>query len=443
MLDINYIRDNENAVRKAIEDKGLDVDFDVFLRADKSRKVLLRKAEQYKSMKNDLNEIMKNVDNDEEREEVIAKGKKIKAELEKIEPDLAREEKQFKEMLAQMPTVPAKDVPIGKTEDDNIVVQEVGEKKKFGFAPKTHIELGESLDMLDFDRGVKVSGFRGYYTKNDGAALVMAMMMYAFQKMVQKGFGPMIPPTIVKEFALYGSGYFKGTKYNNETDEIYQLASKDKEEDGKETKERKFLVGTAEPSLLAYHAGEVLDAADLPLKYCGYSPCYRSEIGSYGKDTKGMYRVHEFFKIEQVIIAKADVVESEELQREMIAISEEMHEELGLAYRKLAICTGDMGVGKYRMFDLEAWLPGMDRWGETGSASNFLDWQSRRLNVKYKDADGKKKHVYMLNNTALPSPRILIAIMENYQQADGSILVPEVLQPFMPEGKKIIEKKEE
>lgn len=441
MLDINYIRDNQDAVRKAIKDKCLNVDFDVFLRADKSRKVLLQKVEQYQSMKNDLNEIMKNVESDEERQEVIEKGRQIKAELEKMLPDLEREEKQFKEILSQMPTVPAEDVPIGKNEDDNVVVQEVGEKKKFDFTPKTHMELGEELDMLDFDRGVKVSGFRGYFTKNDGAALIMAMMMYAFQKMVQKGFAPMIPPTIVKEFALYGSGYFKGTEYDNETDEVYQLSSKDKEKDGSETKERKFLAGTAEPALLAYHSGEVLEEKDLPLKYCGYSPCYRSEIGSYGKDTKGMYRVHEFFKIEQVVIATADLEKSEEFQREMIAISEEMHEELGLSYRKLAICTGDMGAGKYRMYDLEAWLPGMNRWGETGSASNFLDWQSRRLNVTYKDEDGKKKHAYMLNNTALPSPRILIAIMENYQQEDGSILVPDVLQPFMPVGKKVIEKR--
>ncbi|MCK4636163.1 MAG: serine--tRNA ligase, partial [Candidatus Moranbacteria bacterium] len=173
---------------------------------------------------------------------------------------------------------------------------------------------------------------------------------------------------------------------------------------------------------------------------CGYSQCYRSEIGSYGKDTSGMYRVHEFMKIEQVILAPADVEATEKLQEEMIGISEEMHMELGIPYRKLEICTGDMSAGKYRMFDSEAWMPGLDRWGETGSASNFLDWQSRRLNVKYKDKDGKKKFVYMLNNTALPSPRVFIAILENFQQEDGSVVVPEVLRPFMPNNKSVIEK---
>jgi seryl-tRNA synthetase len=177
------------------------------------------------------------------------------------------------------------------------------------------------------------------------------------------------------------------------------------------------------------------------MRLCGYSQCYRSEIGSYGKDTKGMYRVHEFMKVEQVILGKADMKEAERLQDEMLAISKEMHEELGLPHRQLAICTGDLGTGKYRQYDLEAWLPGMNRWAETGSASIFLDWQSRRLNVKYEDAEGNKKFVYMLNNTALPSPRIFIAILENYQQADGSVKVPEVLKKFMPRSVDVIEKK--
>jgi seryl-tRNA synthetase len=192
---------------------------------------------------------------------------------------------------------------------------------------------------------------------------------------------------------------------------------------------------------LAYYADDVLKEENLPLKLCGYSQCYRSEIGSYGKDTRGIYRVHEFMKVEQVVICKADVAESDQLQQEMVAISKEMHKELGLPYRQVQVCTGDMGVGKYKMFDIEAWMPGMKRFGETGSASNFLDWQARRLNVKYVDKDGKKKFVYMLNNTALPSPRIFIALLENYQQADGSVKIPEVLQKYMPKGMDIIKRK--
>jgi len=250
----------------------------------------------------------------------------------------------------------------------------------------------------------------------------------------------MIPPTLVKNFPLFGSGYFKGMEYDGGIYEVYQVATSDKEADGSLAKEEKFLVGTAEPSLLAYYAGEVLEEKDLPLKLAGYSQCYRSEIGSYGKDTKGMYRVHEFMKVEQVVLATADTASVDALQDEMLAISEEMHRELGLPYRKLQICTGDMSAGKYRAFDLEAWMPGMNRYGETGSASSFLDWQSRRLNVKYKDAKtGERKYVYMLNNTALPSPRIFIALLENYQQVDGSVIVPEVLRPFV--GKEKIEVK--
>lgn len=205
--------------------------------------------------------------------------------------------------------------------------------------------------------------------------------------------------------------------------------------------EKKFLIGTAEPSLLAYYSGEVLDESQLPMRLCGYSQCYRSEIGSYGKDTKGLYRVHEFMKVEQVILGKTDIKEAEKLQDEMVAISREMHEELGLPYRQIIICTGDLGAGKYRQYDLEAWLPGLNRWGETGSASIFLDWQARRLNVKYKDKDGNKKYVYMLNNTALPSPRIFIAILENFQQADGSVKIPEVLQKYMPGNIVLIKRK--
>jgi len=257
-------------------------------------------------------------------------------------------------------------------------------------------------------------------------------MMYALDKLISKGFTPMIPPTLVRNFALFGTGYFSGANYNGEVDEIYKIANEEIEADGKKNKEDKFLVGTAEPSLLAYYAGETLDESQLPLKICGFSQCYRSEIGSYGKDTKGLYRVHEFMKVEQVCICPADVELSDKMHGELVEISKQLHEELGLHYRVLKICTGDMSAGKYKMFDLEAWMPSRNGWGETGSASNFLDWQARRLNVKYKTKKGEKKHVYMLNNTALPTVRPLIAILENFQQKDGSVIIPEVLRKYMP-----------
>lgn len=270
--------------------------------------------------------------------------------------------------------------------------------------------------------------------KNEGANLQMALMMYAMEKLVQKGFTPMIPPTLVKENVLFGSGYFAGKNFDEKEDEIYKIENKDIEADGSSNKENKFLIGTAEPSLLAYHSGEILEEQSLPLKFCGFSPCYRSEIGSYGKDTKGLYRVHEFMKVEQVCLCEANVEKAEKLHKEMLEISKELHRDMGLPYRVLEICTGDMSAGKYRMFDMEVWMPSRDGYGETGSASNFLDWQSRRLNVKYKDAKGDKKHVFMLNNTAIPSPRFIIAILENFQQADGSVLIPKVLQKYMHGG---------
>jgi seryl-tRNA synthetase len=440
MLDIQFIRDHQDDIKKAIAGKNLSLDLDMLLSKDMDRMKLMQELEELRSLKNDINDLIAKAATPDERNEIITKGKEIKEKIDALEPTFRSAKEAFDALMVQVPNPLSPDTPIGKSEEENVEVYRSGEPKQFDFEPKTHIELGKALDILDLERGVKVAGYRGYYLKNEGTLLVMGLMMYALQKMVAKGFLPMIPPTLVKSFPLYGSGYFKGKGYDPEVDEIYQVATSEKEADGKINKEEKFLVGTAEPSLLAYYSGEVLDGAMLPLKLSGFSPCYRSEIGSYGKDTKGMYRVHEFFKVEQVVLTSADVDEANRLQEEMVAISEEMHRELGLTYRKLAICSGDMGAGKYRQFDLEAWMPGMKRFGETGSASNFLDWQSRRLDVKYKDAaTGERKYVYMINNTALPSPRVFISILETYQQADGSVIVPEVLRPFV--GKDVIQSK--
>lgn len=436
MLDIKFIREHAGEVRIAITNKGINLNLDELLAADIERSAALRAIEDLNEAKNKLNDEMKAAKGEDERKAIIEKGKEVKEKLTDLEPKFKNADAKFTELMAKVPTVPSPDTPLGKSDADNVEVYHWGEPKKFDFAPKDHIELGTSLDILDFEKGAKVGGFRGYYVKNDGVLLVMGIMMYALNKMVEKGYRPMIPPTLVKGFALFGSGYFKGLDYDPEVDEIYQIATSDKEASGEASKDKKFLVGTAEPSLLAYYSDEVLKEEDLPVKVCGYSQCYRSEIGSYGKDVKGMYRVHEFMKVEQVVIVPADVEAMNKLQDEMTGISGEMHEELGLPYRRLRICTGDMSAGKYRAFDLEAWLPGMNRWAETGSASSFLDWQSRRLNVKYVDKNGDRKYAYMLNNTALPSPRIFIAILENYQTADGKIAVPEVLQKYV--GKKII-----
>jgi seryl-tRNA synthetase len=429
MLDIKYIRDNPDKIKKAVELKKLDLNVDELLDVDSKRRDLIAELEGLQNTKNEFSKIIGGLAPEErqvkllEMKEVDSRATQTKAELEKVL-------EQYFVLMAKVPTVPAEDTPIGRDDRDNVEVDKWGAIPQFDFPIKDHIQLGKDLDILDLERGAKVGGYRGYYVKNDGVLLMMGFLFYALQKMAAKGYAPMIPPTLIKESALFGSGYFKGREYNPDTDEIYMVNNP--EAGG----EKKFLVGTAEPSLLAYYSDEVLDQSQLPMRLSGFSQCYRSEIGSYGKDTKGIYRVHEFMKIEQVVLAPADVEVANKMQEEMLSISQELHRDLGLPYRVLRICSGDLGTGKYKQFDMEAWIPSRNGYGETGSSSNFLDWQSRRLNVKYKTAEGKKEFVYMLNNTALPSPRIFIAILENYQQKDGSIKVPEVLVPFV--GKTVI-----
>jgi seryl-tRNA synthetase len=417
MLDIKFIRQNIDDIKKTAKNKGISFDADKLLEVDEKRRELITKSESIKA--------------EQKKTEDRGKATALKAEFKELERQLEDIEIEYKKLMVQVPNIPSVDTPIGKTSEDNVEIYRWGEIPKFDFKPKNHIELGESLDIIDFEKGTKVAGFRGYYLKNEGALLVMALMQYAFQKMVEKGYKPFIPPTLVKEFTLFGSGYFKDAEYDPEVDEIYEVATPDKEISGQKSKEKKFLIGTAEPSLLAYYSDEILKEKDLPVKICGFSQCYRSEIGSYGKDTKGMYRVHEFMKVEQVIISKADIAESDELQQEMIEIVREMHQKMELPFRQIQICTGDMSAGKYKAFDTEAWLPGSNRWAETGSASNFTDWQARRLNIKYDDKHGERKYAFLLNNTALPSPRPLMAILENFQTENGTVKVPEILQKFM------------
>ncbi|HRY59810.1 MAG TPA: serine--tRNA ligase [Patescibacteria group bacterium] len=436
MLDINFIRENSEKIKEAAKNKNIDLDVDKLLSLDDERRSIILEIDILRAKRNELASQTKD---GKPTPEAIEEGKKLKIRIAEIEVKYNNIEKEYIGLMVKVPTIPSPDTPVASDESGNKEVFISGDIPKFSFTPKTHIELAEDLGLIDFDRGKKVAGFRGYYLKNDLSLMTLAMMNYAMNKMSEKGYNPMIPPTLVKGFALFGSGYFKGLNYNPEIDEIYQVATSDKEATGELSKEQKFLVGTAEPSLLAYFSGETLKEEDLPIKICGFSPCYRSEIGSYGKDTKGLFRVHEFFKVEQVVISKADIEESNKLQDEMVKISQEIHDELGFTHHLLQICTGDMSAGKYRAFDIESWLPGMNRWAETGSASNFLDWQARRLDIKYIDKDGNKKFAYLLNNTALPSPRPLIAILENNQQEDGSVLIPKVLQKYI--GKERIVKK--
>lgn len=438
MIDIKYIRENADKIQKTAKLKHIDIDIARLVNIADERKNLQIKIDELRTRRNKIASFGKKKKPSKEQ---IEEGRTIKTELASLEERFRVLDYEFGNLMVKVPTIQSDDTPIGKDDSENVEVFKWKEPTQFDFEPKDHIQLGKDLDLIDTERGVKVAGYRGYYLKNEAAGLQLALMIYALNKLILKGFTPIIPPTLIREFALFGSGYFSGKEYNPEVDEIYKIENTEKMSDGSIKKENKFLIGTAEPALLAYYANEILEDKNLPIKMCGFSQCYRSEIGSYGKDTKGIYRVHEFMKIEQVCLTRADIKESEKYHQEMIEISKELHEELELPYRQLAICTGDLSAGKYKMFDLEAWIPSKNSYGETGSASNFLDWQSRRLNVRYRDKNNEIKYVYMLNNTALASARTIIAILENFQQADGSVLIPKVLRPFMPNKIKKIERK--
>lgn len=427
MLDIQFIRDNKERVIKAVEAKNMHVDLDELLKLDDLRKTLQQQGDELRKQRNEIAEKLQ--DPSTRTPEMMEVGKKIKEEIAIIEKETNLVVSSLMALMMKVPNVYSEDTPIGATDDENVEIAQHGTIPSFSFHIKDHIEIGQNLDIIDLDRGVKVSGFRGYFLKNEGAQLHLAVLMYTFNKLVAKGFTPFIVPTIVKEETLVSMGQFPAHR-----GETYEVLS-----GGREEGEQKFLAGTAEVGLLSYFADEIIDENQLPLKMVGFSPSYRSEAGSHGKDTKGLYRVHEFAKIEQLILGKNDLTASLELLEELRGISEEILQDLGLPYRVLSICTGDMGQGKYKMYDLETWMPSRNNYGETHSDSLLTDWQARRANIRYKKGESLE-YVHTLNNTAIASPRILIALLENYQNEDGSITIPEVLRPYM-QGKTIIQRK--
>lgn len=442
MLDIKFIRENQEAVKKAITDKRIDINLDDLLDLDGKRRDLLTEVESLQATKNQVSKDIPSLSGPDkqakilEMQEVDSRQTELQAGLREV---LAR----FDDLMFRVPNIPSPETPIGKDDSENVpwrywspVVGEVDPTEtekvaqvptKFEFEVKDHMDLAKSLDLIDTDAGVKTSGFRGYYLKNEAVLMQYGLMWHAMEKLRKKGFTIMATPTLVRGSVLTGSGHFPF-----DTENIYQVESAGRLSSGKaEEKEPLYLAGTSEPSLLAYYADHILEEKDLPIKLAGISTCYRSEIGSYGKDTKGVYRIHEFMKVEQVVLCKADIIEGDQWLETLRGIAEELLQDLQLPYRVLNICTGDMGAGKYKMYDVETWMPARGKYGETHSDSNLTDWQARRLNIRYKTADGKLKHVFTLNNTAVASPRILVALLENYQQADGSVKVPEVLQKYV------------
>ncbi|MBI2589693.1 serine--tRNA ligase [Candidatus Berkelbacteria bacterium] len=413
MLDIEFIRTNSEKVKTAIAQKELALDLDALLRIDESRRKLITARDRLLGERNRLLP-----------EQAKEHGPMLKRELQALAPKIAQIEERFRELMLLVPQIPSPEAPVGD-ESMNRVVRVEGEPPKLGFEPKDHLTIGRELDLIDTERGAKVGGFRGYYLKNEAVLLHQGLMLLALRLMREHDFTLMVPPTIVREFALVGSGHFPSGR-----SEIYQVGNITRLEDVN-AKERRFLAGTAEPALLSYFAGETFKEQDLPKKVCGVSQCYRSEAGSHGKDTKGLYRLHEFLKVEQVILCGADEAEQEKLFNEMLALAEKMLKLLELPYRVVDIATVEMGVGKTRMHDIETWMPSRQSYGETHSNSALGDWQARRLGIQYLDAKRQKRYVYTLNNTVIASPRILIALLENHQTGDGSIKIPAALREYL------------
>lgn len=420
MLDITYIRDHTEELKQAITNKQLNPEIvDAVLTADEQRRMLIVQVEEIRQKSNaHVAEIKKQGKPTPEQIEI---GKQLKKQLQDIEPQLKQVEETFKDLMYQVPNVPASDVPVGKDESGNQVIKTVGEKPTFGFTPKSHQELMEKLDMLDTVRATNIGGFRSYFLKNDAVLLEQAVLNYAIQMMRDEGFTPMTAPILVNDPAMWGTGYFP---WGNE--------------DHYKTQDGQILAGTSEVALTSYHMGETLNEKDLPIKMVGISPCYRREVGSYGKDTKGVIRVHQFNKVEQVVYTIADEDETRLWHEKMLGFSEKLLQDLGLPYHVLLMCTGDMGAGQRKKFDIETWFPSQEQYRETHSASYFNDFQARRLNIRYRAKDGSMKFVYTLNNTVAATPRLLAAIIENYQNEDGTITVPKVLQGFM--GKEVMGK---
>lgn len=405
MIDINLIRTDIEKVKAGVSKKNYDPSVvDAALEADQNRLDILQKVE---ALRKERNELSKN-----HSLETIERGRQIKEELQKLEPQLDDVEKKFSSLMAEIPNLPADDAPVGKTEDENVEREKVGEIPQFTFEPKDHVELGKALDIIDFESGAKVSGSGFYYLKNEGAMLEIALINYAMQFLHARGFAPIITPDIAREKYYLGTGYLP----KGEEAQTYKIEESDQ-----------GLIATAEVTLAGYHADEILDQKNLPKKYGGYSHCFRREDGAYGKYSKGLYRVHQFSKVEMFVYTKAE--DSAEMHQELLKLEKEFWQSLGVPFRVLEMCTADLGSQAVKKYDLEAWMPGRGDWGEITSTSNTTDYQSRNLNIRYKTEEGTK-FAHTLNGTLIATSRGLLSIIELNQREDGSIKIPDVLIPY-------------
>lgn len=416
MLDIKFIRENLDIVKAGAKKKRIEVDLDTLVRLDDERRALLATVEAKKAEQNRVSTEVAQTAEPSAREKLIADMKLLKEELQREEEQLKGVMHEWRALMVQVPNVPDMSVPEGEDDAANVEVRVWGEKPEFAFAPKSHTELALLHDGADFERGAKVAGFRGYFLRGDFVRLTWALWQFAADVITKRdsAFVPTMVPSLVRREPFLGTGYLPQS-----------------EEDLYKTQDDDYLAGTAEVAAMGYYMDEVLEKQDLPVKLFGFSPCFRREAGSHGKDTKGLVRVHEFYKFEQVVLCEASHEESVRHHEALTENAEAIMQALKLPYHVVVNCGGDLGLGQVKKYDIEAWVPSEGTYRETHSSSYFHDFQTRRLNIRYRDADGRLKFVHSLNNTAIATPRLLVPLVENYQREDGSIGIPDVLVPYM------------
>jgi seryl-tRNA synthetase len=413
MLDRRFIRDNPEAVKAAVRVKGIDLDVDELLRLDQSSRELQRELDEAQTQRKSFAREFARAD-EATREKLRAEHEEQDLHLKSVREQLTDVNELLQALLLRTPMVPWTGAPVGD-ESANVTIRTWGEQPAFDFEPKDHVELLESRDWAEFSRARKASGERAYALKGEMVLLERAMLSYALDYLIELGLMPISVPALVREEPLIGNGQFPAHR-----EETYAIPADDL-----------YLAGTAEVALVGLHAGEILDAKALPIRYAGISPCFRREAGSAGRDVRGLLRVHQFEKVEQFVICRADDEESDRWHAELLDAAEHLLQGLGLAYQVVEISTGDMGAGKYRMNDIETWMPSLGAYRETHSCSSLHDWQARRASIRYRDTDGTVKFAYTLNNTAIATPRLLAALVENYQTADQKVQIPKVLRPYL------------
>lgn len=414
MLDLKQIRENPDQVRRAIAEKRVHLDLDALLKADQEALGLSRALQELQEKRNHNAKLIPKA-SASERPDLIAEGRRIGDEIAALKPTIDAAEAALRDLLLLVPNIPAESAPRGASEADNVVVKTVGEPTRFAFTPLDHVAILDRNNWADLARVAKVAGSRSYALKGDGVLLEQSLLRFALDRLVERGFTPVSVPAFANEAAFVGTGHFPAAR-----DQVYRIELDDK-----------YLTGTSEVTLNALHSGEILSEADLPVRYAGISACFRREAGSAGKDVRGLIRVHQFNKVEQYVMCRNDPEESERWHQTLLEISESILLDLEVPYRVVECCTGDMGLGKYKMFDVESWVPSEKLYRETHSCSNLHEWQARRSDLRYRDAQGKVRYCHTLNNTALATPRFLVPLLENHQQASGGVRVPKKLQPYL------------